>query len=296
MPSAIRRCTTWATRVAVGALLVALCASSSGAGHVPAPGLCEVDPCFVACPAGDSLDRVLLRRWDFTPDEFIEVRVSLCGCPDVHLAPPSGNDAYGLDSACVLTMITDLEGIADFRPRAGGVCSGVPILVTGYSLPVAYRYSWASPDQDGDLVVSPGDMAAIEQKIGTSDRTADFDCDGAVTAADLAIAESHLGHSAFGPVGVPIGDGADATRLSQSWPNPCDGHSTIAFRLAGPERVTLAIYDMTGRLVAAPLREVWMGSGPHQVAFDSEALATGVYVYRLRAGRFEGTRRMIVAR
>jgi hypothetical protein len=162
-------------------------------------------------------------------------------------------------------------------------------------VPIAYRYSWASPDQDGDLIVSASDMEAIRQKIGTADRTADFDGDGVVTSADLAIAESHLGHSAPGAVGVPIGGGADAARLSQSWPNPRDGHGTIAFRLARPEVVTLAIYDLTGRLVTVPLAEVSMGSGPHQIALDTRRLVTGVYLYRLRAGAFEATRRMIVA-
>ena len=294
MVPAIRRTSTW-PGVVLGLAMVAMCAPPSRAGHIPSAALSEVDPCFISCPAGDSLDRVLLRRLSDIPDEFVEVRISLCGCPGVHVAPLSGNDAYGLDSACVLTMLTDINGIADFFPRAGGVCSGVPILVTGYSVPIAYRYSWASPDQDGDLIVSSSDMVAIQQKIGTADRTADFDGDGVVTSADLAIAESHLGHSALGAVGVPIGGGADATRLSQSWPNPCDGHGTIAFRLARPEVVTLAVYDLTGRLVAVPLQEVSMGSVPHQIGLDTRRLATGVYLYGLRAGVFNATRRMIVA-
>src|SRR5262245_51598431 len=293
MVPAVRRSSTWASAV-LGTVVLTVCASPSRAGHVPSALLSEVDPHFISCPAGDSLDRVLLRRADNTLDEFVEVRISLCECPGVHIAPLSVNDAYGLDGGCVLTMLTDINGVADFFPRAGGVCSGAQILVTGFSVPIAYRYSWASPDQDGDLVVSSSDMVTIQQKIGTTDPTADFDGDGVVTSADLAIAETHLGHSALGPVGVPIDRGAD-TQLSETWPNPCDGHGTIAFRLARPEAVTLSIHDVTGRLMAVPLRGVSMGSGPHQVAIDTRRLVTGVYLYRLRAGSFDATRRVIVA-
>ena len=115
MVPAIRRTSTRAG-VVLGLAMVAMCAPPSRAGHIPSAALSEVDPCFISCPAGDSLDRVLLRRLSDTPDEFVEVRISLCGCPGVHVAPLSGNDAYGLDSACVLTMLTDINGIADFFP------------------------------------------------------------------------------------------------------------------------------------------------------------------------------------
>ena len=290
------RSTALATCAAAVTLLATLLAAPSRAGHIPDPSQCEVEAHWSSCPAGDLRDRVLLRMFTGNPDAFIDTRVSVCGCSDVHFAPLTGGEGYGLDSACAMTELTDQNGIADFYPRAGGVCSGVPMLITGYSVPVAFRYSWASPDQDGDLVVSSPDMVLIQQKIGTSDPTADLDGDGLVTASDLTIAQTHLGHSALGPVDVPPGGSAGATSLAQSWPNPCDTRSTVAFRLVRPEHVTLTVFDLAGREMAVPLRDVAFDTGPHQISFDARGLATGLYLYRLRAGDFMATRRLIVYR
>ena len=42
--------------------------------------------------------------------------------------------------------------------------------------------------------VDAADQAAIQALVGTTDPTADFDCDGQVTAADMTIVGQHLGH------------------------------------------------------------------------------------------------------
>ena len=59
---------------------------------------------------------------------------------------------------------------------------------------LATRSTLISPDQNGDLIVDEADVALAAGKLSTSDPTADFDFDGTVTNADLAILEEHLGH------------------------------------------------------------------------------------------------------
>jgi uncharacterized protein (DUF1501 family) len=88
--------------------------------------------------------------------------------------------------------------------------------------------------------------------------------------------------------------------LQQNYPNPFNGETRIRFGLpAGAGRdgrtVTLTVYDITGREVATLLDQP-MGPGQHEVAFDASRLSSGMYLYRLRAGEFVDTKRMVLVR
>lgn len=81
--------------------------------------------------------------------------------------------------------------------------------------------------------------------------------------------------------------------LMQNTPNPFNPSTTIAFTLAGEADVRLNVYDLVGREVARPV-DGRLGAGEHEIQFDASSLPTGVYLYRLDAGEFVATRRMIV--
>ena len=57
----------------------------------------------------------------------------------------------------------------------------------------------------------------------------------------------------------------------------------------------LVVYDLLGRDVGVLVNERKQ-PGQYQVAFDASKLASGVYFYRLKAGTFVQTRRMILVR
>src|SRR5690349_3705217 len=103
-------------KAAALALMVLLLSPPARAGHIPDPPLCELPTHLVSCPAGDLVDHFPLRMIDDPPDAFVDVRVPPCGCPGVHFAPLTGQEAYSLDSACAVVQITDLYGVADIRP------------------------------------------------------------------------------------------------------------------------------------------------------------------------------------
>jgi len=153
-----------------------------------------VDPCIVVCPAGDSIFTVIARRngsWSGDP-----IWIDFCNCTGMHLAPLSGGEPYLVDSNNCLVMRDNLEpsGLAEFPLKAGGVCSAANIVISVFIPTNFVRTSVASPDQDGNLSVDAADLAIIQGKLGTSDPTADLNCDGVVNSADLAIANAHLGH------------------------------------------------------------------------------------------------------
>jgi hypothetical protein len=84
-------------------------------------------------------------------------------------------------------------------------------------------------------------------------------------------------------------------RLRQNYPNPFNPTTTIAYSIARTSHVTLKIYGVTGRLVATLVDEV-QKAGPHEVRWNASGLASGVYFYRLKAGSFSETRKLVVVK
>jgi hypothetical protein len=92
----------------------------------------------------------------------------------------------------------------------------------------------------------------------------------------------------------------DAAFLGQNWPNPFNPSTSITFGLSERGRVSLRVYDAAGRLVAT-LIEGTRPAGNYTVEWngrsgDGVAAASGVYFYKLRAGTFEQTRKMVLLR
>ena len=92
-------------------------------------------------------------------------------------------------------------------------------------------------------------------------------------------------------VGVPQG-----FILDQSFPNPSRDASTIRFHTATPGNVTLAVYDVQGRLVQT-LVSGDTAAGTHEARWNASRVAAGTYVYRLSVdGEMVATRRATVVR
>ena len=88
--------------------------------------------------------------------------------------------------------------------------------------------------------------------------------------------------------------------LFQNVPNPFNPSTSIAFLLPGRSHVRIDVYDVAGRLVTTLLDEK-RPAGRHTLEWDGREdsggiAASGVYFYRLRAGKFEQTRKMILLR
>jgi glucuronoarabinoxylan endo-1,4-beta-xylanase len=70
--------------------------------------------------------------------------------------------------------------------------------------------------------------------------------------------------------------------LSQNYPNPFNPTTVIRYALPQASQVTLEVFDMVGRQVAT-LAEGPQAAGYHTATFDGRDLASGAYIYRLRA-------------
>jgi hypothetical protein len=95
--------------------------------------------------------------------------------------------------------------------------------------------------------------------------------------------------------GSESGRGADQFVLSQNFPNPFNPSTTIRYGLPRAADVTLVVYNALGQEVVR-LVDTHQESGYHEVRFDGSNVASGVYFYRLRAGEFSQTKRLMLVR
>jgi len=107
---------------------------------------------------------------------------------------------------------------------------------------------------------------------------------------------------AIHPAGTGVGDqpAAYVSALHQNFPNPFNPTTRIVYSLSAASHVSLGIYDSSGRLVRM-LVNATVPSGRHEAVWDGKdrvgrSAASGVYFYRLEAGSFTQTRKMVLLR
>ena len=84
-------------------------------------------------------------------------------------------------------------------------------------------------------------------------------------------------------------------RLEQNYPNPFNPTTVIQYDVPTRTYVTLAVFNILGQRVADLVNEE-KAAGHYETRFDASGLASGVYLYRLQAGSFVQTRKMVVLR
>lgn len=80
--------------------------------------------------------------------------------------------------------------------------------------------------------------------------------------------------------------------LAQNYPNPFNPSTTIEFCLPRSSYVTLKVFGLSGEEVAT-LKAEYLSAGSHVTRWNPHGLASGVYFYRLQAGDFVQTRKLI---
>lgn len=95
---------------------------------------------------------------------------------------------------------------------------------------------------------------------------------------------------------VPLSDAVPrAFSLSQNYPNPFNPSTTIHFTLPQSSAVSLKVFNTLGQEVAE-LASGDYDAGSHAVVWNAEGLASGLYYYKLVAGKFSETKAMVLVR
>jgi hypothetical protein len=120
--------------------------------------------------------------------------------------------------------------------------------------------------------------------------TTDFDGDlRSATTPDIGADEFN------GATSVEEGNGgAPLTfRLEQNYPNPFNPSTRISYQLPAQSHVILKVFDVLGREVAMLVNGV-EAPGYKSVQWNAHAVSSGVYYYRLQAGEFTQTKKLIL--
>jgi len=83
--------------------------------------------------------------------------------------------------------------------------------------------------------------------------------------------------------------------LSQNYPNPFNPTTTISFSLLSKSFVSLKVYDMLGREIATIASEE-MSAGYHSRQWNAANMSSGIYFYRMQAGSYSETRKLVLLR
>ena len=81
--------------------------------------------------------------------------------------------------------------------------------------------------------------------------------------------------------------------LSQNYPNPFNPSTTIKYSIPTTEFVTLRIYDLFGQEISTLVNEQKQ-QGDYSIKFDGSNLASGVYLYKIKAGNFTDSKKFVL--
>jgi len=84
-------------------------------------------------------------------------------------------------------------------------------------------------------------------------------------------------------------------RLEQNYPNPFNPATNIRFSIASTSEVSLRVFDMLGREMAALVNGT-LAPGTYSVKWDASTAPSGVYFYTVHAGNYSETRSMVLVK
>jgi photosystem II stability/assembly factor-like uncharacterized protein len=179
-----------------------------------------------------------------------------------------------------------------------GVCfaAGTPTgMVYGATTPTPWS-AYAARTTDGGASWIQAALPAANDVFLTSGILLD-EHTGYLVGGDLA-GHAVVFHTTNGGVTL-IPDADDQSprqcKLFQNYPNPFNPSTTIRYGLPSRSHVQLSVVNTLGQQVAL-LQNGEEEAGYHEVSFDGKHLSSGVYFYRIQAGEFVATRRLILLR
>ncbi len=113
------------------------------------------------------------------------------------------------------------------------------------------------------------------------------------TLANIVNDNTTLAKKSFNKVNFTGSEIPTAYNLAQNYPNPFNPSTTIRYQIPKGGIVTLKIYDILGSEVTTLVNEEKI-AGVYEVNFNASSLASGVYIYKIQAGEFVNSKKMIL--
>jgi photosystem II stability/assembly factor-like uncharacterized protein len=93
----------------------------------------------------------------------------------------------------------------------------------------------------------------------------------------------------------PVSSCRKTFSLAQNYPNPFNPGTTISYNLPADSKVSLRVFDLTGKEVAELVNGL-QTQGSHSVNFNAKNLSSGIYFYRITAGNYNEVKKMILVK
>ncbi|MGE5848119.1 MAG: T9SS type A sorting domain-containing protein [Ignavibacteria bacterium] len=162
------------------------------------------------------------------------------------------------------------------------------ILLTIPSLAQSNQVAWSS--FSSGFGVSNSTNTRITSSIGVS-------FEGSTSNGTSSISSGFLAN--YGLIITDISDEPEIIpivyKLNQNYPNPFNPSTIINYQIPEESFVALKIYDVLGNEILTLVNEEKI-AGSYKVSFDAGKLASGVYIYQLKAGTYVDTKKMILLR
>ncbi|MGA7160858.1 MAG: SMP-30/gluconolactonase/LRE family protein [Bacteroidota bacterium] len=255
------------------------------------------DPDF-NIPIGETAELKIKGIYRLSPAGILKVLDSTFDKPNGICFSPDEKKFYVNESHACQIYVWDAAGDSVFNKR---LFYAIPSTITGYM-------DGMKTDSSGNIyctgptgvwVISPAgtlldrilfpapDNSPSNCNWGDADRKTLYITSGkSLYRIRLASTTDVRDHGALDP---------QSYRLYANYPNPFNPETTITFRLAVNSMVTLDVYDLLGREIALLVNDE-RAAGTHTVRWDASQFSSGLYFYRLRAGSFDETKKMVLIR
>ena len=249
-----------------------------------------------------------------------------------HLAPYLAGD-FGTGTITAFSLFTYPAGYAGHFPDAGGyenlpsVIFIKPVDIPLSLIPYAPSHLIVTPSGTGKINLAWADNAlnetgyVVERKNGDSTSWGQYSIlanlgPDVTTCTDTLVADSTYytyrvkavyggnssGYSNQAQVLTPVSvESEDIVKmplvhdLGQNYPNPFNPETSIRFELLVKSEITISVFNALGETIQT-LAQGTYDAGRHDVRFYAKDLPSGVYFYRLQAGAYIKTQKMVLMR
>ncbi|MGD8777354.1 MAG: T9SS type A sorting domain-containing protein [Ignavibacteria bacterium] len=165
--------------------------------------------------------------------------------------------------------------------------------------------AWNSEKQIGftieansDFTTYTIDMSSVSTWDGTLSQLRIDPCNGGSGSGSFKIDYVHISHGMYKASANTCKklSGEEIPKeyiLNQNYPNPFNPTTTISYSIPEDNYVTLKVYDLMGQEIST-LISGKLNAGQYEMNFDASNLASGVYLYRLKAGSYSITKKMVL--
>ena len=185
-----------------------------------------------------------------------------------------------------------------------------------------YTYLWSTSDTTQSITVSPTvtthysvtvtdaenctstdtvSVNVIDIRCGNNNHKVYVCHNGLVICVDIHSVPAHLAHGdqlgfcIDSRSNIQLNENPGKYKLHINYPNPFNPETSIKFEIPQSSKVSLKIYDITGREVVT-LVDRELKAGFYDVKWNASDYPSGVYFYKLTAGEFTETRKMILVK